>query len=307
MILNFKDFILERYSLDKVESVIDSTARRTGLKLLNQGYDYLGTITMEYSGDQSRDEKIMNVIPEEIFSVLANKTIPDIIKTDNQDNSKLYEVLEHQELETVKSFSGNVYDYDYTFLLENKKNNYFYFLKPDRESNEFATWFIDTRTRGIETTLKEFRFDYSKKFIKPDELDTTDYYELMKKTNNYKNLGIVEFRKKSMGNVESLFIPDDIYTDYKSIIPVLNEPIADIYTDNYKWIKEITKDPRNVESVYKCERNDRLHGIYYVLVNDTKQYYYLLKDNQDIKSFIKLVINLRVQGRNKVERKLETL
>lgn len=294
MILNFKDFILERYSLDKVESVIDSTARRTGLKLLNQGYDYLGTITMEYSGDQSRDEKIMNVIPEEIFSVLANKTIPDIIKTDNQDNSKLYEVLEHQELETVKSFSGNVYDYDYTFLLENKKNNYFYFLKPDRESNEFATWFIDTRTRGIETTLKEFRFDYSKKFIKPDELDTTDYYELMKKTNNYKNLGIVEFRKKSMGNVESLFIPDDIYTDYKSIIPVLNEPIADIYTDNYKWIKEITKDPRNVESVYKCERNDRLHGIYYVLVNDTKQYYYLLKDNQDIKSFIKLVINLRV-------------
>lgn len=304
MIPDFKQFLLERYSLNTVETVIDKTVQKAGWKLTNQGYDCLGTIIMENTGEIRRDSKIMSVIPDEILSALTDKTIPDTVKTDNKN---LYKVLENPGLETIQSFSGNVYTYDYTFLLRNDNNNYYYFLKPDKDSNEFATWFIYARTLGIEDTVKEFRFDYSKRFIKPDELETMDYYELMKKVRGYKDLGIVRFEKKTVGKVDSLFIPDDLYEEYKSVIPVLKYPIVDKYTGNYKWIQEIIQDPMNVETVYRCERNDRLKGIFYMLVNDTKQYYYLLKDNQEIKSFIKLAINLRVQGRNKVERKLITL
>lgn len=299
MIPCFKDFLLERYSLVSVPVSSKSDWNKAGYELTKSGYDYLGTIVMEQSGNQSRDEKIMAVVPERIIRTLIAENVPSVVNVTDTDKLSIYSVLVDQEQEEVESFD----DGDrYMYLLKNNNSNYYYYLSHDKESTEFATWFIYTRMNGKDMVLREFEKDYGERFIRPAVLKINDYAEICGKYNTYRYLGMVWFNKD--GHLENDFVPDDFMKEYESVKDFPHQVSVEYKGNNYKLLSDELNDPRNVEKVYKCRTSWGKQEIYYVLVNEPGKYFYVLKDNPEYKRMIKLAINLRVQGRNKVERKM---
>lgn len=300
MIPCFKDFLLERYSLCSVRSSLKSDYNRIKYELIKSGYDYLGTIVMENTENQSRDEKIMSVVPERIMRTLLPEHIPSVVNVTDTDKLSIYSALVEQDLEEPESFVNGD---GYIYLLKNKKNNFFYFLTHDKESTDFATWFIYSRTKGQDVVIREFEKDYMDRFVEPSDLKIYDYSKICGMYRTFRYLGLVEFNQD--GYLKNEFVPDDFIEKYESIAGFPHKISVKYNGNNYKLLSDELNDPRNVEKVYKCMNDIKKHEIYYVMVNEPGKYYYILKDNPDTERMIKLAINLRVQGQDKVERKLK--
>lgn len=154
-VLSFEEYtanqILEKLYLHDIP-----TTKRPGnldeiiSRMCNAGYTFLGTISMTNTRPKvNRPEELVDVVPEQIREKIKSDIPTGMIVLDVDDPKQIVNVISQPYMEKVVKYNDDVY------VLWNPGEMYFYCVKPDIYSTVFAGYFIETRTKGVEQTLKD--------------------------------------------------------------------------------------------------------------------------------------------------------
>lgn len=154
-VLSFEEYtanqILEKLYLHDIP-----TTKRPGnldeiiSRMCNAGYTFLGTISMTNTRPKvNRPEELVDVVPEQIREKIKSDIPTGMIVLDVDDPKQIVNVISQPYMEKVVKYNDDVY------VLWNPDEMYFYCVKPDIYSTVFAGYFIETRTKGVEQTLKD--------------------------------------------------------------------------------------------------------------------------------------------------------
>lgn len=154
-VLSFEEYtanqILEKLYLHRIP-----TTKRPGnlddiiSRMCNAGYTFLGTISMTNTRPKiNRPEELVNIVPEQIREKIKSDIPTGMIVMGADNLDQLVEVMSQPYVEKVVKYNDDIY------VLWNPDELYFYCVKPDIYSTVFAGYFIETRTKGVEQTLKD--------------------------------------------------------------------------------------------------------------------------------------------------------